>query len=57
MDKGLTYLFISHDLNVVAYMSDRIMVLNKGEIAELSDTELVLKNPNNDYTKQLLSYL
>lgn len=57
IDKGLTYLFISHDLNVVAYMSDRIMVLNKGEIAELANAEEITKHPKNDYTKRLLSYM
>jgi peptide/nickel transport system ATP-binding protein len=57
IDKGLTYLFISHDLNVVAYMSDRIMVLNKGEIAELADTDKILQQPKDAYTKKLLSYL
>lgn len=54
-DFGLTYLFISHDLNVVYYMSDRIMVMNKGKIEELGEAKEVFFNPQSDYTKTLLS--
>jgi peptide/nickel transport system ATP-binding protein len=51
---GLTYLFISHDLNVVYYMSDRIMVMNKGRIEEIGTADEVFKRPQSDYTIRLL---
>lgn len=52
---SLSYLFISHDLSVVEHISDRILVINKGEIAELGDAQEVFNNPQNDYTKLLLN--
>lgn len=54
---GLTVLFISHDLNVVYYMSDRIMVMNKGRIEELGNSDQVFYRPESNYTKRLLSSL
>ena len=51
---GLTYIFISHDLAVVRYMSDRIMVMNKGVIEELGDADTVFLSPQSNYTRQLL---
>ena len=54
-DFGLTYLFIAHDLAVVRGMSDRIAVMNRGEIVELGPAEEVYTNPQDDYTKALLS--
>ena len=54
-EKGLTYLFIAHDLSMVKYISDRIAVLYKGKIVELSDTEEVYNNPLHPYTQSLLS--
>lgn len=51
----LTYFFISHNLNVVAYMSDRIGVMYKGKIVEEKSTDDLLKNPEHPYTKKLLS--
>ena len=51
---GLTMLFISHDLSVVRYMSDRIMVMHKGKIVESGNAEEVYENPKMDYTKELL---
>jgi len=51
---GLTYLFISHDLRVVHYMSDRIMVMNKGKIEEIGDADSVFNNPQSSYTQTLL---
>jgi peptide/nickel transport system ATP-binding protein len=51
---GLTYLFISHDLRVVHYMSDRIMVMNKGKIEEIGDADSVFKSPQSSYTQKLL---
>jgi peptide/nickel transport system ATP-binding protein len=52
---GLTYLFISHDLNVVYYMSDRIMVMNKGKVEEIGTADEVFKKPQRDYTVRLLN--
>lgn len=52
---GLTYIFISHDLGVVKFMSDRIMVMNKGEIVELGTAESIYTNPQQPYTQRLIS--
>ena len=54
-DFELTYLFISHDLSVVHYISDRVMVMQAGKIVETGDAVQVLKHPNNDYTKRLIA--
>jgi ABC-type oligopeptide transport system ATPase subunit len=54
-DLGLTYLFVAHDLAVVRAMSDRIAVMNKGEIVEIGDATDVYNNPQQDYTKALLA--
>jgi len=51
---GLTYLFISHDLRVVHYMSDRIMVMNKGQIEEIGQADDVFSRPVSSYTQKLL---
>tara|TARA_B110000240_G_scaffold3194_1_gene3612 strand:- start:8091 stop:9740 length:1650 start_codon:yes stop_codon:yes gene_type:complete len=50
----LTLLFISHDLSVVRYISDRLIVMNKGLIVESGQTETLWKRPQHDYTRQLL---
>lgn len=50
----LSYLFISHDINVVYRMCDRIMVMQEGRIIEIGGTEEIFDNPREDYTKQLL---
>ncbi len=50
----LTYLFISHDLNVVHYIGDRVMVMQAGHIVESGPAEQVLKQPENSYTKRLI---
>jgi peptide/nickel transport system ATP-binding protein len=52
---GLTYIFISHDLNVVRYMSDRVMVMYLGQVAELGPSETLFENPRHPYTRALLS--
>jgi len=52
---GLTYLFISHDLSVVKFMSDRIIVMNKGKIEEEGTSEMIYNHPKNDYTKSLIN--
>ena len=51
---GLTLLFISHDLSVVRYMSDRILVMHKGRIVEKGKSEEIYRHPKNAYTRQLL---
>ena len=53
--KSLTYLFISHDLSMVRYISDRIAVMYLGKIVELGPTEEIFKNPQHEYTKRLLA--
>jgi len=54
-DLGLSYLFISHDLAVIEYMSDRVCVMYVGKIVEQGRTEIIYKNPSHPYTKALLS--
>ena len=51
----LTYLFISHDLSVVHYISDRVMVMQAGKIVESGDAVQVLKQPVNEYTQKLIA--
>lgn len=51
---GLTYLFISHDLSVVRYMSDRLMVMKQGEIQETGEADALYTNPQSAYTRLLL---
>ncbi len=53
-DFNLTYIFISHDLSVVNFMSDRIMVMNRGKIEELEPARAILQNPQKEYTRQLI---
>jgi peptide/nickel transport system ATP-binding protein len=52
---GLTYVFISHDLNVVRYMADRVMVMYLGRVAEIGPVEELYDNPRHPYTRALLS--
>ena len=52
---GLTYLFISHDLAMVQYISDRIAVMYRGHLMELASKETLYKTPSHPYTKQLLA--
>ncbi len=54
-ERGLTYLFISHDLSVMRFICDRIAVVHKGEIVEMSDTETLFEHPTHPYTRALLS--
>lgn len=51
---GFTYIFISHDLAVVKYMSDQLIVMNKGEIEEVGDADKIYNNPQKAYTKKLI---
>lgn len=54
-DFNLTFLFISHDLSVIKYLSDRIAIMYLGEVVEIGKTEEIFKNPKHPYTKALLS--
>lgn len=54
-DFNLTYLFISHDLSVVKFMSDRIMVMNQGKIEEIGAAEQIYRHPQQAYTRQLIA--
>lgn len=54
-ERGLTYLFIAHDLSMVKYISDRIGVMHLGHLVELADSEELYRNPVHPYTKSLLS--
>jgi oligopeptide transport system ATP-binding protein len=53
--RGLTYLFISHDLSVMRFICDRIAVIHKGLLVELANTEMLFEHPLHPYTKALLS--
>jgi len=53
--QGLSIIFITHDLGLAYYISDRILVMQKGRIVEEGKAEDVIMNPNHDYTKNLLS--
>jgi peptide/nickel transport system ATP-binding protein len=52
---GFTYIFISHDLSVVRFMSDRMMVMNKGKIVESGPAGQVYDHPESAYTRQLIA--
>lgn len=52
---GLTYIFISHDLSVVKFMSDRIMVMNRGKVEEIGPSEDIYQQPTQTYTQQLIA--
>ena len=54
-DFGITYLFITHDLSVARFMSDRLLVMNKGQIVESGPAAAVYANPQHEYTRTLLS--
>ena len=54
-DLELTYIFISHDLNVVQYVSDRVLVMYLGKVVELGRVEEIYANPRHPYTRALLS--
>ena len=51
---GFTYIFISHDLSVVKYMSDQLLVMNEGKIEELGDADAIYEHPKSIYTKKLI---
>jgi peptide/nickel transport system ATP-binding protein len=54
MSLALTYIFISHDLSVVNFISDDVAVMNSGEIVEMDTADTVYHTPKQDYTKALL---
>ena len=51
---GLTYIFISHDLSVVKYMSDRMVVMQEGKIEEMGDADQLYNTPKTSYTQKLI---
>ena len=51
---NFTYIFISHDLSVVKYMSDKIIVLYNGKIVDYQDADLLFEKPKDNYTKKLI---
>lgn len=51
---NFSYIFISHDLSVVKYMSDQLVVMNKGKIEEIGDADIVYEKPQSEYTKNLI---
>lgn len=52
---NFTYIFISHDLSVVKYMADQLVVMNKGKIEEINDADIIYSSPKTPYTKSLIS--
>ena len=56
-EKGISYLFISHDLKVVRHMSDHVIIMRDGQVCEAGPRDQVFENPQHSYTKELLSKL
>ena len=56
-ERHLTYIFISHDLSVVRFMSDRVLVMYNGKPVEMNDADALFEHPQNDYTKKLIAAL
>jgi peptide/nickel transport system ATP-binding protein len=56
-ERHLTYIFISHDLSVVRFMSDRVVVMYNGKPVEMNDADELFEHPKNDYTKKLIAAL
>jgi len=56
-ERGLTYIFISHDLGVVRFMSDRVVVMYNGKTVEMNDADALFEHPQNDYTRKLIDAL
>lgn len=52
---GFTYIFISHDLSVVRFMSDRVLVMNHGRMEELAEADSLFRNPQSEYTRKLIA--
>ena len=56
-ERHLTYIFISHDLSVVRFMSDRVVVMYNGKPVEMNDADELFEHPQNDYTKKMIAAL
>jgi ABC-type oligopeptide transport system, ATPase component len=56
-ERHLTYIFISHDLSVVRFMSDRVLVMYHGKPVELNDADMLFEHPQNEYTRKLIEAL
>ncbi|MBT6177732.1 MAG: hypothetical protein HOI23_10840 [Deltaproteobacteria bacterium] len=54
LEMGLTYIFISHDLSVVKFMSDMMAVMNEGKFVEFGPSESIYQNPKEAYTERLI---
>ena len=54
LDFKFTYIFISHDLSVVKFMSDRMIVMKNGQIVEMGEADSIYRNPSSDYTRKLI---
>jgi len=54
-DYGMSYIFISHDLSVVKYMSDQVMVMHQGSVVEMDDADTLYRDPQHPYTRSLLA--
>lgn len=54
-ENGLGMIFITHDLSVVRFMSDRVVVMYNGKIQEMNEADVLFNNPQNDYTKKLIA--
>jgi len=52
---GMSYIFISHDLSVVKYIADQVMVMHHGRVVEMADSDELYRNPRHDYTRTLLA--
>ena len=51
---GMSYIFISHDLAVVKYIADQVMVMRQGEVVEMANSDELYRNPTHPYTRTLL---
>jgi peptide/nickel transport system ATP-binding protein len=51
---GMSYIFISHDLAVVKYISDQVMVMHNGEVVEMANSDELYRDPKHSYTRTLL---
>jgi peptide/nickel transport system ATP-binding protein len=52
---GLSYLFISHDLAVVKYLADEVLVMQAGQVVEAGDAQAIYEQPQHEYTRRLLA--
>ena len=51
---GFTYIFISHDLSVVKFLADRLMIMRQGKVVEMGDADAIYANPQQEYTRNLI---